>query len=174
MLIKRGADIKSGEITDQTVYLNRRAFMTGSVASAAALALGPRAALAAARPAAGQPLMAARNKAFDLPDATTKFQEATTYNNFYEFGVNKDDPAKLAGTLKPRPWTVQVDGLVHKPKTYDIDELFRLFPVEERVYALRCVEGWSMVIPWIGFPLASLLRRVEPTGQAKYVEFVTL
>jgi sulfoxide reductase catalytic subunit YedY len=174
MLIKRGGDIKSGEITDRTVYLNRRAFMTGSVAGAAALALAPRAARAAAPPAAGQPLMAARNKAFDLPDATTKFQDATTYNNFYEFGVNKDDPANLAGTLKPRPWKVQVDGLAHKPTTFDVDEILKMAPLEERVYRLRCVEGWSMVIPWIGFPLSVLLKRVEPTGAAKYVEFSTL
>ena len=174
MLIKRGGDIKSGEITDQALYLNRRAFMTGSVAGAAALALAPGAARAAAPPAAGQPLMAARNKAFDLPDATTKFQEATTYNNFYEFGVNKDDPAHLAGTLKPRPWKVTVDGLAHKPTTFDVDDILKMAPLEERVYRLRCVEGWSMVIPWIGFPLAALLKRVEPTGAAKYVEFSTL
>ncbi len=174
MLIKRGGDIKSGEITDQALYLSRRAFMTGSVAGAAALALAPRTARAAAPPAAGQPLAAARNKAFDIPDASTKFQDATTYNNFYEFGVNKEDPAQLAGTLKPRPWKVQVDGLAHKPKTFDVDDILKMAPLEERVYRLRCVEGWSMLIPWIGFPLSVLLKRVEPTGAAKYVEFATL
>ncbi|OGL11448.1 MAG: mononuclear molybdenum enzyme YedY, partial [Candidatus Rokubacteria bacterium RIFCSPLOWO2_02_FULL_72_37] len=89
-------------------------------------------------------------------------------------GVDKDDPSRLAGSLRTRPWSVQVDGLVHKPKTFDIDELLRLFPLEERVYALRCVEAWSMVIPWTGFPLASLLKRVEPTGSATFVEFTTL
>jgi sulfoxide reductase catalytic subunit YedY len=174
MLIKRGGEIRSGEITDRALYLNRRAFMTGSVAGAAALALAPWAARAAAPPAAGQPLAAVRNKAFDLPDATTKFQDATTYNNFYEFGVNKDDPAQLAGTLRPRPWKVQVDGLALKPRTFDIDDVLKMAPLEERVYRLRCVEGWSMVIPWIGFPLSALLKRVEPTGAAKYVEFQTL
>ncbi|HJR00410.1 MAG TPA: protein-methionine-sulfoxide reductase catalytic subunit MsrP [Methylomirabilota bacterium] len=173
MLIKRGGDIKSGEITDEALYLNRRAFMTGSVASVAALALAPPA-RAAAPPATGQPLMAARNKAFDLPDAMTKFQDATTYNNFYEFGVNKDDPAQLARTLKPRPWKVTVDGLAHKPTTFDVDDILKMAPLEERVYRLRCVEGWSMVIPWIGFPLSVLLKRVDPTGAAKYVEFSTL
>src|SRR5213079_998704 len=122
----------------------------------------------------GEPLKAARNDAQSLREPATKFESATTYNNFYEFGVNKPDPARLAHTLTPRPWTVQVNGLVHKPKTYDIDDLLRLFPLEERVYALRCVEGWSMIIPWIGFPLASLLTRAEPTGEAKYVEFTTL
>jgi sulfoxide reductase catalytic subunit YedY len=170
MLIKRGGEIKSGEITDQALYLNRRAFMTG----AAALTLAPAAAGAAAPPAGGQALAATRNKAFDIPDAATKFQDATTYNNFYEFGVNKDDPAKLAATLKPRPWSVQVDGLAHKPRTFDIEDVLKMAPLEERVYRLRCVEGWSMVIPWIGFPLAALLKRVEPTGAAKYVEFQTL
>jgi sulfoxide reductase catalytic subunit YedY len=170
MLVKRGGDIKSGEITDQALYLNRRAFMTG----AAALGVAPGAARAAAPPPGGQPLEATRNRAFDIADALTKYQDATTYNNFYEFGVNKDDPAKLAGTLKPRPWKVLVDGLAHKPKTFDIDDILKMAPLEERVYRLRCVEGWSMVIPWIGFPLAALLKRVEPTGAAKYVEFATL
>jgi methionine sulfoxide reductase catalytic subunit len=168
MLIKRGGEIKSGEITDQAVYLNRRAFMVG----AAALALAPRAA-GAATPT-GQPLAATRNKAFDIAEAQTKFQDAASYNNFYEFGVNKEDPARLAGTLKPRPWKVQVDGLAHKPKTFDIDDILKMAPLEERIYRLRCVEGWSMVIPWIGFPLSALLKRVEPTGAAKYVEFATL
>ncbi|OGB93864.1 MAG: mononuclear molybdenum enzyme YedY [Candidatus Rokubacteria bacterium RIFCSPLOWO2_12_FULL_69_21] len=169
MLIKRAPMLKASEITDPRIYFNRREFMVG----AAALALLPTAAAAATTPA-GQPLKATRNPAFSNPDAATKFESVTTYNNFYEFGVNKEDPARLAHTLRPRPWTVQVDGHVAKPKTFDIDELLRLSPLEERVYALRCVEGWSMVIPWIGFPLASLLKRVEPTGQAKFVEFTTL
>ena len=175
MLIKRGGDIKGGEITDQALYLNRRAFMAGAAALALApgMAAAPGAAVAAP-PAAGQPLAAARNKAFDIPDAATKFQDATTYNNFYEFGVNKDDPSSLAGTLKPRPWKVQVDGLVHNPATFDVDDILKMAPLEERVYRLRCVEGWSMVIPWIGFPLSVLLKRVDPTGSAKYVEFSTL
>lgn len=168
MLIKQGGDIKGGEITDQALYLNRRAFMVG----AAALALAPGAARAAAP--AGQALPATRNPAFDIPDAPSRFQDASSYNNFYEFGVNKEDPARLAATLRPRPWKVQVDGLVQKPKTFDIDDVLKMAPLEERVYRLRCVEGWSMVIPWIGFPLSALLKRVEPTGAAKYVEFSTL
>ncbi len=169
MLIKRAPMFKASEITDPKLYFNRREFIAG----AAALALLPRGAAAATAPA-GQLLKATRNQSFSISDPATKFESATTYNNFYEFGPDKDDPARLARTLKPRPWTVQVDGHVAKPKTYDIDELLKLFPLEERVYALRCVEGWSMVIPWIGFPLASLLKRVEPTGQAKLVEFTTL
>jgi sulfoxide reductase catalytic subunit YedY len=169
MLIKRAPMFKASEITDRKLYLNRREFMVGG----AALALWPWSTPAVATQA-GQPLKAARNEAFSLKEAATKFESATTYNNFYEFGTDKEDPARLAHTLRSRPWTVQVDGHVHKPKTYDIDALVKLFPLEERVYALRCVEAWSMVIPWIGFPLASLLKRVEPTGQAKFVEFTTL
>jgi sulfoxide reductase catalytic subunit YedY len=171
MLIKRAPMFKASEITDPTLYVTRRKFMLG----AAALALWPSGtAGAAAASSPGQALKATRNSAFSLDEAATKFESATTYNNFYEFGVNKEDPSRLAGTLRTRPWTVRVEGHVAKPKTYDIDELIRLVPLEERVYALRCVEGWSMVIPWIGFPLASLLKRVEPTGQAKFVEFTTL
>ncbi len=169
MLIRQAPDIKSSEITDFGVYLNRRSFMVG----AAALALAPSR-MASAAPSPGQPLPAKRNEAFTVGDPPTKFDSVTTYNNFYEFGVNKDDPSRLASTLRPRPWTVQVDGHVRRPKTYDVDELLRLFPLEERVYRLRCVEGWSMVIPWIGYPLASLIKRVEPTGKARFVEFTTL
>ena len=170
MLIRRASRFKASEITDPGLYVNRREFMVG----AAALALWPSGAAAATPATAGQPLKATRNAAFSVSDPPTKFENATTYNNFYEFGVDKEDPSKLAHSLRPRPWTVQVDGEVAKPKTYDIDELLKLFPLEERVYALRCVEGWSMVIPWIGFPLASLLKQVGPTGQAKFVEFTTL
>jgi sulfoxide reductase catalytic subunit YedY len=169
MVIRQKPLFRSSEITDEKVYMNRRAFMLG----AAALALAPGPAEPAAAPELAA-LKATPNPAYKVADAPTKFQDATTYNNFYEFGVNKDDPARLAHTLKPRPWTVMVDGLVAKPKRYDVDELIKLFPLEERVSALRCVEAWSMVIPWIGFPLGALLKRVEPTSKAKYVEFTTL
>ncbi|MCX7894249.1 MAG: protein-methionine-sulfoxide reductase catalytic subunit MsrP, partial [Burkholderiales bacterium] len=101
-------------------------------------------------------------------------KDVTSYNNFYEFGTDKSDPARNAHTLKVRPWTVQVEGAVAKPRVFDIDDLLKLAPLEERIYRLRCVEGWSMVIPWIGWSLAELIRRVEPTGHAKFVEFVTL
>jgi sulfoxide reductase catalytic subunit YedY len=131
-------------------------------------------AVAGANTPQGTPLKAPRNEAYKLDDAITKFESATTYNNFYEFGVNKEDPARLAHTLKPRPWSVQVEGHVARPKTFDVDELMKVAPLEERVYSLRCVEGWSMVLPWIGFPLAALVKRVEPTSKAKFVEFVTL
>src|SRR5207249_1657178 len=150
MLIRRAPRFTASEITDPKLYLSRRELMAG----AAALALVPGGGEAAAPK--GEPLAAKRNPAFSLSEAATKIDHATTYNNFYEFGVNKDDPSRLAHTLRPRPWSVQVDGLVHKPKTFDIDELIKLFPLEERVYSLRCVEAWSMVVPWIGFPLAPL------------------
>ena len=149
MLIRRAPRFTASEITDPKLYLSRRELMAG----AAALALVPGGGEGAAPK--GEPLAAKRNPAFSLSEAATKIDHATTYNNFYEFGV-------------------KVDGLVHKPKTFDIDELIKLFPLEERVYSLRCVEAWSMVVPWIGFPLAPLLRRVEPAGQAKFVEFTTL
>ena len=172
MLIRQAERFRSSEITDETVYLNRRSFMVG----VAALAFGSAVAdaEAAAPPREPGPLAATPNPAYRLADAHTKYESATTYNNFYEFGVNKDDPARLAGTLRPRPWHIVVEGLVAKPKTFDIEELLKLAALEERVYSLRCVEGWSMVIPWIGYPLASLLKRVEPTSAAKYVEFHTL
>jgi sulfoxide reductase catalytic subunit YedY len=169
MLVKKGGGFKGGEITPYDQYLNRRAFIFGA---AAALALGSDDA-AAAQPA-GQPLKATPNPAYKVEDPPTPLKDVTTYNNFYEFGVNKEDPARLAQTLKPRPWSVRVDGLALKPQTFDIDDILKMAPLEERVYSLRCVEAWSMVIPWIGFPLATLLKRVEPTGRAKYVEFTTL
>ena len=158
MLIKRAPMFKASEITDYRLYLNRREFMLG----AAALALAPSVASAGAAPAAGQPLQATKNAKFSLSEKATSFKEATTYNNFYEFGVDKEDPARHAHMLKPRPWTVQVDGLVHKPKQFDIEEILR-FPLEERVYrsaasragpwssrgsAFRCPSSSSRWNPW--------------------------
>jgi sulfoxide reductase catalytic subunit YedY len=107
-------------------------------------------------------------------EKVTDYQDATTYNNFYEFGTDKSDPVANAGKLKTRPWTVAIEGAVARPQTLDLDQLLKLAPLEERIYRLRCVEGWSMVIPWIGFSLSEVIKRVEPTGNAKYVEFVTL
>jgi sulfoxide reductase catalytic subunit YedY len=104
----------------------------------------------------------------------TPFKDVTTYNNFYEFGVDKSDPAANAHFLRPRPWTIEFSGEISKPQTVDIDSLIKWFPLEERVYRMRCVEAWSMVIPWLGFPLAGLIKRLEPTSRAKYVAFTTL
>jgi methionine sulfoxide reductase catalytic subunit len=171
MLIKRAPMFKASEVTDYRLYLTRREFMLGATALAVAPTLA--AAGAPAGSATGQPLQASKNEKLSITDKPTPFKEATTYNNFYEFGMEKEDPARHAHLLKPRPWTIQVDGLVHKPKRYDIEEILK-FPLEERVYSLRCVEAWSMVIPWIGFPLSALLKQVEPTGSARFVEFTTL
>jgi sulfoxide reductase catalytic subunit YedY len=168
MLIRRAPDVTFSDVTDYRLYLNRRAFIAGAtVASVAPSCVG------AAAPT-GQPLPARPNPAYRLDDAPTKFESASTYNNFYEFGVDKGDPHRHAHLLRPRPWSVRVDGHVAKPGTYDVDELLRLAPLEERVYRLRCVEGWSMVIPWIGYPLSALIKRVQPTSQARFVEVTTL
>lgn len=158
MLIRHPSDIAPSEITPHSVYLNRRQFMAGS----AGLLL-PVASIAAL-PASKSPYSAS-----DKPNSR---QEITSYNNFYEFGTGKDDPARYAGRLKTRPWSVAVGGEAAKPRSFSIEELLK-FPLEERIYRLRCVEGWSMVIPWVGFPLASLLKQVDPTSRAKYVAFET-
>ena len=158
MLIRRPPDIAPSEITPHDVYLNRRQFMAGS----AGLLL-PVASIAAL-PASKSPYSAS-----DKPNSR---QEITSYNNYYEFGTGKDEPALFAGRLKTRPWSVAVGGEAAKPRSFSIEELLK-FPLEERVYRLRCVEGWSMVIPWVGFPLASLLKQVDPTSRAKYVAFET-
>jgi methionine sulfoxide reductase catalytic subunit len=166
-------DLKYSDITPEPIYLNRRAFMVGVAALAVAGCSETTQADAAAPPEPG-PLAATPNPAYKYPDAPTKYESASTYNNFYEFGVDKDDPVRLAGTLRPRPWSLVVDGLVAKPQRLDIDEILKSAPLEERIYSLRCVEGWSMVIPWIGYPVSVLLERAKPTSKAKYVEFTTL
>jgi sulfoxide reductase catalytic subunit YedY len=173
MLVKRGGGIPGSEITPYALYVRRREFLAGAASLALTGLAGCESPQAATEPT-GTPLAASPNATYQVADKPTLFKDVTTYNNFYEFGLDKDDPARHAHLLKPRPWTVKVDGLVKKPKVYDIDELLRLFPLEERVYYLRCVEAWSMVIPWIGFPLASFLKLIEPTSQAKYVAFETL
>jgi sulfoxide reductase catalytic subunit YedY len=167
---KRSPDlILPSEITPPDIYRERRRFMQGMSALAAGAALGNQ-----GEAHAGVKLGGVRPSAYTPGEDKTPYKDVTTYNNFYEFGTDKSDPAANAGSLRIRPWTVAVEGEVRKPRTWDIDALLKLAPLEERVYRLRCVEGWSMVIPWIGFPLAELLRRAEPTGRAKYVEFVTL
>ncbi len=167
------------DITPRDTYLDRRALLQRLALGAGGAALtawAARDALAqAARPGKLAPLQAL---ASTLPGAQTvekptAYGDATSYNNFYEFGTDKSDPARRAHTLKTRPWTVAVEGLVRNPRTYGIEDLLRLSAMEERVYRLRCVEGWSMVIPWVGYSMAELIRRVEPLGSARYVEFIT-
>ena len=171
----RGDDIAASEITPRGVFDARRRLLALAAAGATGSTLAPWFARDAhAQAPRGQKLPATPNNAYVVPEKRTPYEDVTTYNNYYEVGTDKADPAHNAGTLRTRPWQVAVEGLVKKPKVYDIDELVRLMPMEERVYRLRCVEGWSMVIPWSGYALAELVRRVEPQPGAKYVEFVTL
>ena len=170
MLIRRPADIPSSEITPESVWLNRRQVLRAA-AGATLLAAGVRPGRAAAAQVI-EPLTAPRTAAFSTDEAANTLEQITTYNNFYEFGTGKSDPAEYAGAMLVRPWTVRVDGAVAKPRTFAIEDLLRL-PLEERIYRLRCVEAWSMVIPWVGFPFSALAALVEPTSAAKYVRFVT-
>jgi sulfoxide reductase catalytic subunit YedY len=178
MLIKRspnGSDLPfPSEITPREVYEGRRRFIAQMAAGAAVGSALWEMANREAFAQTGQKLPARPNPAYSTPEKQTAFKDATTYNNFYEFGTEKSDPSENAHTLRTRPWTVAIEGEVRKPVTLDIDSLLKLAPLEERVYRLRCVEGWSMVIPWVGYSLSNLIKRVEPTGNAKYVEFVTL
>lgn len=179
MLFKRspnGIDLPyPSEITPRAVYEGRRDFLA-RIAATAVVGSGvwEMANREAFAQAAGQRLAAARNAALSTGEKQTAFKDASSYNNFYEFGTDKGDPAENAHTLRTRPWTVTIDGEVKKPVTLDIDRILKLAPLEERVYRLRCVEGWSMVIPWVGYSLSNILKQVEPTGNAKYVEFTTL
>ena len=185
MVIKKPADIKSSEITDQKVYLNRRLFIRGAILAGSAAAtsllyrkLNPPAAVIEERPKIADLVTPSTDDAmargFRVNEPQTSFVDITNYNNFYEFSTEKRAVASEARGFVTRPWTVEVGGLVNKPKTYDLDDLVKLAPQEERIYRHRCVEGWSMVIPWAGFPLASLLKEVDPLSSARYVAFQTL
>ena len=165
MLIRRPPDIRSSEITDRSVYLRRREFLGGAAAFGVAAAL-PFGSAWAALPATKSP--------FSTDEPQTPLKDVTSYNNFYEFGTDKDDPAAHAHTLTTTPWKIKADGLIDKPAEYDLDDLIKDIALEERIYRMRCVEGWSMVIPWVGIPLASVLKRLEPQSSAKFVAFETL
>jgi sulfoxide reductase catalytic subunit YedY len=178
MLIGKPDDIRSSEITPREVYLNRRKFMAGAGLAATAIAAyrfigdltDPE--LTAS---AGEKLQFLKSPLGRQGEDLTPFKDIAAYNNFYEFGTDKDDPAKNAGTLKTRPWTVSIEGHVKQPRRYDVESILKMHPsLEERVYRLRCVEGWSMVIPWIGIPLNSVIKAVEPSSRARYVAFETL
>ena len=167
MLIRRTADILPSEITPADIYRDRRRFLAqaGGLTLAAALPTASARAATAFGPLAASPL--------STTETPTSRRAVTTYNNFYELGTDKSDPAENIHRLKPSPWTLRIEGLVNKPRSLGIDEVLRLVPPEERIYRMRCVEGWAMVIPWVGIPLGSLLKLVEPQGSAKYVEFVS-
>jgi sulfoxide reductase catalytic subunit YedY len=177
MLTKKASDIKSSEITPKDLYMNRREFILAASAvalSAGAALSGLDASLSFSSASAAEKLPNASKSSFSTDEKLNSFKDITTYNNFYELGTDKGDPAQNAKYLTTHPWTVVVEGEVKKPKTYDIDSLIKIAPLEERIYRLRCVEAWSMVVPWVGFPLSSLIKLTEPTGNAKYVQFVTL
>jgi len=172
MLIQRASDIPSSEITPENLFHGRREFIKHASAVlgiAAAGTLIPGSASAFGAGASPQ----AKGK-YDTTEKATPFEDITSYNNYYEFGTGKDDPARNAKNFKPKPWSVKVEGMCKKPATYTLDDLIKGFTTEDRIYRMRCVEAWSMVIPWAGFPLKSLIDRLEPLPSAKYVEFKTL
>ncbi len=182
--MKKPDDIKSSEITDKKAYLNRRLFMRGAALLGTTAATGllyRRLNPPTAEKPEGEKLTNISQAPYDekvrqgftVNEKLTPIDDITNYNNFYEFSTDKRSVASESKGFVTKPWTVSVEGLVSKPRTFDLDELLK-FPQEDRVYRLRCVEGWSMVIPWVGFPLAALLAKVEPTSQAKYVAFQTL
>jgi len=175
MLIKRVPDMPASEITDERLYWGRRQFLR----AVAGTAVGTATLWSPASPAvealeAQASLQGLEKSGLSTTEEPNSFDDITSYNNFYEFGLDKEDPRRYAGRLKTRPWTIKVDGEVGKPAEYALDDLIKLNQLEERIYRFRCVEGWSMVIPWVGFPLAAVLKRVEPTSRAKYVAFTTL
>ena len=178
MLIKRASDIRSSDITDKKLYLNRREFMVAAGGLAATVAAGVtlgETRLDAATPAPhGRKLEVGKKSPFSTDEKQNKWEEITTYNNYYEFGVDKDSPSMLARTLKPEPWTVTVDGECAKKGPMNLEDVLKGETLEDRVYRHRCVERWSMVIPWVGFPLANFIKKCEPTSKAKYIEFQTL
>jgi sulfoxide reductase catalytic subunit YedY len=176
MLLRKSSDIRSSEITDKKLYLRRREFIEaaafGAVGAATAGFGVPPADAAPSWPRVKVPNFTKTD--YGTGEKPNSYQDITTYNNYYEFGTDKEDPANNAGTLKTKPWTVKVDGLVAKPADYQLEDFIKPYALEERVYRMRCVEAWSLVIPWVGFPLANLLKTVQPTPAAKFVEFTTL
>ena len=173
MIIRRPPKIRSSEITPEKVYVNRRRFIRETAFGTLGLAALPSALRALDGAVLPQEAKYAAMKS-ELGERVNTYEQITQYNNFYEFGTDKTDPYKKSGNFKPRPWTVEIDGHVNKPGKYGLEDFLQPHKMEDRVYRLRCVEGWSMVIPWRGFPLADLVKRVEPTGKAKFVEFKTV
>ena len=163
MLIKKPADIRYSEITPKHVYMNRRNFLAGV----------PAAFLGARELLAGTKLPNVQKSKYTVGEKQNSYQDVSTYNNYYEFGTDKSDPAQYAKNFKTAPWTVSVEGLCNKPRKFTMEEILALAPLEERVYRHRCVEAWSIVVPWVGYSLSTLLNKVEPTPKAKYVAFET-
>ncbi len=178
MLITNAPDIRSSEITPQGLYLRRREFISGAAAVAAGLALtGPftgQADAQTAGPGKLARLATIKKSGYGAGEKLNSYDDITSYNNFYEFGTDKDEPAVQSRAFTTKPWKVTVEGLVNKPGDYDLDEFIKPFALEERIYRMRCVEAWSMVIPWVGIPLADIVKRLDPTPAAKFIEFYTL
>jgi sulfoxide reductase catalytic subunit YedY len=182
MLITRRADVQSSEITDEAVFLRRRDFLRFAGHAAAAAAAAPIVAACNSEPVAantgaeaGQtPLADVKPRVVTTDEKLNTFEDITSYNNFYEFGTGKNDPQRHAGRLKTSPWRVKIDGLCNQPADYLLEDLIRPHALEERIYRLRCVEAWSMVIPWVGIPLRDVINRAEPNGKAAFVAFTTL
>ena len=178
MLIRKPKDIPSSEITPKSAYLSRRQFITGAVAAGAALAGGFYLRNGnhgeSVVQASGEKLTGIGKSKYSTSEKPTSFQDITNYNNYYEFSTDKYEPNGLSKDFRTRPWTVAIDGMVKKRKTLDIDSILKLAPLEERIYRHRCVEGWSMVVPWVGFPLSALIKVADPLPSAKFVAFQTI
>jgi sulfoxide reductase catalytic subunit YedY len=176
MLIKKAPDIPASEITDERLYLNRREFIRAASGAAFATAAAASTPAWLSGPTHAETALAnVKPSAFSTDEKRNSFDDITSYNNFYEFGLDKEDPARYAGRMKTTPWTIKVEGHLHKPEAeYTLEDILKPHPLEERVYRLRCVEAWSMVVPWVGFPLGDLIKRFEPTSKAKFVAFETL
>ena len=176
MLIKKPSDIPSSEITPQSLYLNRRKFLAGTGLAGAA-ALAGRALYELASPVsarANAKIDGIQKSQFSTTEQITPYNDVTTYNNYYEFSTDKSGPSQLAGKFKTRPWKVTIDGSVAKKQVLEVDDIIKMAPPEERIYRHRCVEGWSIVVPWVGFSLNELIKRAQPLGKAKFVEFTTV
>ena len=176
MLVQRRNNILSSEITDERTYLNRRQFIQGTSGAALGLATGAFALSSATNLRAGsqETIPDIQTSAFSTNEEPNSFSDITSYNNFYEFGLDKGDPARHAHELTVKPWSVKVEGHVNKAAEYDLEDLLKGITFEERIYRLRCVEAWSMVVPWVGFPLSTLINRFEPTSNAKFIELTTV
>jgi len=177
MLIKKAEVIRSSEITPKSLYLNRRKFLAGAAMAGAAAAIGvglKETISPSSTVLAGNKIDGIQKSPLSTTETVTPYKDVTHYNNYYEFGTEKDEPAEQAKNFRTRPWKVKIEGQVEKKQELDIDTILKMAPPEERIYRHRCVEGWSIVVPWVGFSLSELIKRVNPTSKAKYVEFTTL
>ena len=178
MFINKARDLRSSEITPKNLYLNRRKFLAGAAAAGTAVAMGGAGLSELIAPSltalAANKIDGVTKSKFSTTETITPYKDVSTYNNYYEFSTDKDGPSQLAKNFRTRPWKVKIDGLVAKKQELDIDSILKMAPPEERIYRHRCVEGWSIVVPWIGFSLSELIKRANPTSKATFVEFTTI